>query len=1204
MKLLYYIRLIFFFVVVMEIIGCNTDSKNKLFKKLSANKTGISFENKLNYNDSLTILDFEYMFNGAGVALCDINKDGLTDILFTGNMVSARLYLNKGKMQFEDITEKAGLKTSGWCYGASVVDINQDGYPDIYICKAGNRKTPADSMHNLFFINNGLSPSPKGEGRGEVTFTESAKKMGLDDDGYDIQSTFLDYDHDGDLDMYLLRNSFVNYNRNTVRVKELEGGATSTDKLYRNNGDGTFANVSKEAGITIEGFGLGVTVCDINNDNWPDIYVSNDFLTNNLLWINNKNGTFTNMADKMLMHTTYNAMGNDVADYNNDGKEDIAEVDMLPPDDKRKKLTTMGNTYDQFQQSLRYGYQPQYVRNSLQLNNGNGTFSEIGQLAGVSATEWSWAPLFADFDNDGWKDLFVTNGYRQDVTNLDFIIYGKRALFMGTPEANRKDRIDKLQKFPGIKVPNYLFKNNGDLPAGQAGLTFKNMALDWGLEDATYANGAAYGDLDNDGDLDLVINNLDEPASVYQNQSNIINPEAKWLTINFKGPAGNIEGLGTKVYTWQSGQMQYQYFSPVRGYLSSVEPYLHFGFQNKPIDSLKVIWPDGKEQMLKNITANKLLTLAYTDAYIANSNFSIQASSLLFTECSNELQVHYKHQEDEFVDFKLQPLLPHMIGHEGPGISVGDVNGDGLDDFFTGAAAGSKGSFFIQQKGVGFIQRILADSNLADNMGSLLFDADNDGDNDLYLVNGGVCDKKNGDSVYKHLLYVNNGKGNFTIAKNAIPPINTSGSSVVGADYDHDGDIDLFVGGRLSPGDYPMAPESFLLRNDLKNGFSPSPLGESLSRQVGSRGEVIFTNITKQSGLNPATLGMVTSALFTDFDNDGWQDLLVVGEFMPIRFFKNMQGNFKEVTSQTGLTNTGGWWNSLSAGDFDNDGDIDYIAGNLGLNGPYRVSAEEPVCIYAKDYDKNGRLDPVMCHYENGKEYLVHARDDINKQITPMRGRFRDYTSYAAVTFKEAFTQEEIKDAYVVKAQTFASSYIENKGNDKFVIHQLPLQAQFAPIYGMICKDFNADGNLDVLCVGNSYATEVQTGRYDAQGSVLLMGNGKGNFIADRKPINAMRDNKSLAELIHSDGTSLYVVGSNSDSLQVYRLNEAKQKSVAINRDDAYAIVTAKNGKQYRQEFYYGSSYLSQSARHLTIAPNIQSVIIFNNQGNKRQLTF
>lgn len=1163
LRIIHYIIAI---LIVGSFYSCSNNS-NKLFKSLDENQTGIHFANNLTYNDSLTVLDFEYMFNGAGVALLDVNKDGLLDVLFTGNMVPAKLYLNKGNMQFEDITDKSGLLTTGWCNGASVVDINQDGYPDIYICKAGNRKTPADSTRNLFFINNGNN-----------TFTESAKKMGLDADGYNIQAAFFDYDHDGDLDMFLLRNALVSYNRNTARAKQVDGSASSTSRLFRNNGDGTFTNVSTQAGITIEGFGLGVNICDLNNDNWPDVYVSNDFLTNDLVWINNRDGTFTNMADKMLRHTTYNAMGNDVADFNNDGKEDIAEVDMLPPDNKRWKLTMMGNTYEQYQQYRGFGYQPEYVRNSLQLNNGDGTFSEIGQLAGVAATEWSWAPLFADFDNDGLKDLFVTNGYRQDVTNLDFIMYGKRSM-MGTSAANRKGRIDMLQKFPGIKSANYLFKNNGNL-------TFKNMAAEWGLDAGTYSNGTAYGDLDNDGDLDLVVNNIDQPASVYENRSNIIHPDAKWLRINFNGPKGNRDGLGAKVYTWQGTSMQYEYYSPYRGYLSTVEPYLHFGFPNKAVDSLQVIWPDGKQQLLKNIALNKLMTLVYSDAHLPDSTTTVVKQQLLFTDCGNELQVKYKHKEDEFVDFKLQPLMPHLLSHEGPGISVADVNGDGLEDFFIGGAAGSKGNLFTQQKNGHFAQHELADSNLADNMGSLFFDADNDGDNDLYVVNGGLCAKKNGDTVYRHALYLNDGKGKFSLAKNALPAINTSGSSVIACDYDHDGDLDLFVCGRVSPGDYPLSPESFLLRNDSKNGA------------------VTFTNVTKQSGINPATLGMVTSALFTDFDNDGWQDLIVVGEFMPIRFFKNEKGNFKEVSSQTGLRNTGGWWNSIVAGDFDNDGDIDYVVGNLGLNGPYKASAAEPVCIYAKDYDKNGRLDPIMCHYQNGKEYMVHGRDDINKQMNPMRGRFTDYASYAGVTFQEAFAKDEITGAYVVKAETFASTYLENLGNGKFAMHNLPLPAQFAPIYAMVCKDFNGDGNLDVLCVGNSYATEVQTGQYDAQGSVLLTGDGKGNFTASKKDINVIGDNKSLSELVTAKGISLFLIGSNSDSLHVFCLNGALQKVVAINATDAYAILTTRNGMKCRQEFYYGSTYLSQSSRQLTITANVKSVDIYNNSGNKRTISF
>ena len=494
------IKIAWLAVILFSVSACK--NHNTVFREVVPSESGVNFINKLTYSDSLTVLDFEYMFNGAGVALCDINNDGLQDILFTGNMVPARLYLNKGNLKFEDITEKSGLKTEGWCYGIAVVDINQDGYQDFYICKSGNKNTPASQRHNYFFINNGNN-----------TFTESAAKMGLDDDGYDVQAAFFDYDKDGDLDMYLVRNSFVNYNRNNAReMKSKVETSSTTSKLFRNDGNLKFTDVSKEAGINIEGFGLGVAVCDINKDNWPDIYVSNDFITSDLVWINNHDGTFTNKANEYLRHQTYNAMGNDVADFNNDGNDDIVTVDMLPPDNKRWKLTIAGNRYDEFNNALNLGYAPQYVRNTLQLNNGDGTFSEIAQASGINATEWSWGPLLADFDNDGWKDLFIANGYKTDITNLDFMTYGKRALFMGTPEANRKERLKMLENYPGIYVGNYVFKNNHDL-------TFSDVSKKWGLDKLSYSNGAAYGDLDNDGDLDLVVNNIDAAAFVYENQT-------------------------------------------------------------------------------------------------------------------------------------------------------------------------------------------------------------------------------------------------------------------------------------------------------------------------------------------------------------------------------------------------------------------------------------------------------------------------------------------------------------------------------------------------------------------------------------------------------------------------------------------------------------------------------------------------------------
>jgi enediyne biosynthesis protein E4 len=1164
----YTLLFLFFFLA-----SCNNN--NKVFKQLSPGTTGINFQNKLTYTDSLTVLDFEYMFNGAGAALCDINNDGLQDILFTGNMVPARLYLNKGNLKFEDITEKSGLKAEGWCYGIAVVDINQDGYPDFYICKSGNKNTPASQRQNYFFINNGNN-----------TFTESAAKMGLADDGYDVQAAFFDYDKDGDLDMYLMRNSFVNYNRNNAReIKPEMETSSTTDKLFRNDGNLQFTDVSKEAGITIEGFGLGVAVCDINKDNWPDLYVSNDFITSDLVWINNHDGTFTNKAKEYLRHQTYNAMGNDVADFNNDGNDDIVTVDMLPPDNKRWKLTIAGNRYDEFNNSVNLGYAPQYVRNTLQLNNGDGTFSEIAQVSGINATEWSWGPLFADFDNDGWKDLFVANGYKTDITNLDFMTYGKRALFMGTPEANRRERLKILQNYPGIYVSNYVFRNNHDL-------TFSNVSNDWGLDKPSYSNGAAYGDLDNDGDLDLVVNNIDAAAFVYENQTNKLNPTAKWMDVKFKGPAGNRDGLETKVWLWQNGMMQYGYCAPVRGYLSSVPAMVHFGLIDKPIDSIKVLWPDGKTQFVSKPSLNQILVLDYKNAASsATQQFGDIIKPSLLSKVDSSLQINYLHKEDDYIDFKAQPILQHTCSHEGPGLAAGDINGDGLDDFFIGAAAGFDGAFFIQQKSGKFLQQPLPHDNHADDMGALFFDADKDGDLDLYVVSGGTTAEKNGNAIYQDRLYMNDGKGKFSLSVNALPAMNNSGASVAAADYDKDGDLDLFVCGRVSPGEYPISPKSFLLRNDV---VAPPPSGKE------GLAEVKFTDVSAAQLPQQGNMGMVTTALWTDFDNDGWIDLVVAGEFMPITFIKNEKGKLINNSPLT-IANSQGWWNSLVAGDFDNDGDIDYVAGNTGLNNWLKTSVAEPVCVYAKDYDKNGRIDPILCHYSDGVEYVVHSRDDINLQMTAMKARFKDYTTWAEVSFKNAFLKEEIADALVLKCQTFSSAYIENKGAGKFEIRALPVEAQLSPIYGMLCTDIDSDGNLDVVCVGNSYAPEVQAGRNDAQGMLILKGNGKGSFVADRTEFNTASDNKAISSIQSADGSRLLLVSSNSGSLKAYRVNQ-QTKQIPLTDADVYAVITNKNNKTYKEEFQFGNSYLSQSSRRLHVAAGTTSLMIYDNKGNKREV--
>lgn len=1154
------LQLIFSALLLM---ACSKD-KEPLFKTITPVESGIHFSNTITYADSLSVIDFEYMYNGGGVAIGDINNDGLQDIYFTGNMTSSKLYLNKGQWKFEDITEKANVVTSTWASGAAMVDINQDGFKDIYISVGGNRNTPESERANILFINNG-----------DLTFTEQAEKYRLNDKGYGIQSTFFDYDLDGDLDMYLLRNSFVSYSRNASRPKVVNGEAASNDKLFRNNGDLTFTDVTKDAGILIEGFGLGVTVSDFNDDGWPDIYVSNDFITNDLLWINNQDGTFTNQASSYLKHQTFNGMGNDVADYNNDGLVDIAVVDMLPEDNKRWKLTPRGNGYDEFEHGLSVGYEPQYVRNTLQLNNGNGTFSEIGQLAGIEATEWSWSILFADYDNDGLKDLFITNGYGKDITNLDFIMYGDETQNMGLPTADKEQRQALLNELPGIKIHNYIYKNKGDL-------TFSDESTSWGLTEPTFSNGAAYADLDNDGDLDLVVNNIDGEASLLESQANNKKNQSNYLRIAFEGPEKNREGFGTKVYLKTKGTLQYQYFSPFRGYLSSVEPFLHFGLsQNNIVDSLEIIWPDGKYQLLTKVNTNQLIKVSYKDADKRPEKIT-PATKTLF-KATDETGIDFLHKENPFIDFKVQPSIPHMNSRYGPGIAVGDVNGDGLEDFYIGGAATYAGGLFIQNtEGKFNHQRSTGIDSLAEDTGVLFFDADMDGDLDLYIASGDT-EQASSASIYQDRFFINDGKGNFSLAQNALPVETTSGSCIVAADYDRDGDLDLFIGGRVTPGKYPMPAESFLLRNDTKNG-KPQ-----------------FVNITQEIMPDINQSGMASAALWSDYDNDGWMDLVITGEFLPIQFYRNNNGKFEESKD---LDNSSGWWNSLAAGDFDLDGDIDYVAGNLGLNSHFKATAKEPLCIHAKDFNKDGRIDPIMSYYTQGVNYIGHPRDVLIDQINTMRGRFRTFTAYSDATFDQSFLPEELDDAYVVCAQTFASSYIENLGNGKFEMKALPLMAQVGPIYGMVTEDFDNDGNLDVLLSGNSYAPEVLSGRDDALIGLLLKGDGKGNFI----PVHNTKsgfvsdlDSKGMAKIILANGQSLIVVGNNSNKTKSF-IDQIPANYVRANTNDVTATVTLSDGRKYRHEFQYGSTYLSNSSRSLKLSPKISAITITDYQGNERSI--
>jgi hypothetical protein len=1158
-------RLLPLIILATFLITCQPDSET-LYKTINPEESGIHFSNTLSYGDSLSVIDFEYMYNGGGVAVGDINNDGLQDIYFTGNMVSSKLYLNKGNWKFEDITDRAKVNTSTWASGVAMVDINQDGFKDIYISVGGHRNTPENVRENILFINNG-----------DLTFTEQAQHYGLNDKGYGIQSTFLDYDLDGDLDMYLLRNSFVSYSRNASRPKVVNGEAASNDKLFRNNGDHTFTDVTREAGILIEGFGLGVTVSDFNDDGWPDIYVSNDFITNDLLWINNQDGTFTNKVSGYLKHQTFNSMGNDVADYNNDGLVDIAVVDMLPEDNKRWKLTPRGNGYDEFEHGLKVGYEPQYVRNTLQLNNGNGTFSEIGQLAGIEATEWSWSVLFADCDNDGLKDLFITNGYGKDITNLDFIMYGDEKQNMGLPTADKEQRQALLNELPGIKIHNYLYQNKGDL-------TFSDVSASWGLSEPTFSNGAAYADLDNDGDLDLVVNNIDGAATVLENKANDKINHKNFLRVAFTGSEKNKEGFGSKVYVKAKGSLQYQYFSPVRGYLSSVEPYLHFGLGDLAIvDSVEVIWPDGKYQLLTQVKANQVVTLSYQDAGKQPEKKS-PPKVTLFTASDPETGINFQHTENAFIDFKVQPSIPHMNSRYGPGIAVGDVNGDGLEDFYIGGGTSQAGGLFFQNAAGQFSRQLITTiDSLAEDTGVLFFDADNDNDLDLYIVSGDAEQTSNA-PIYQDRFYVNDGMGNFTTAQHALPAETSSGSCVIAADYDKDGDLDLFIGGRVTPAKYPKPAESYLLRNDSQNGI------------------LQFVNVTREIIPEVSQSGMVSAALWSDYDNDGWMDLIVTGEFLSIRFYHINNGKFDEFNE---IKNSSGWWNSLTAGDFDLDGDMDYVAGNLGLNSHFHATADEPLCIHTKDFNKDGRIDPIMSYYTQGVNYIGHPRDVLIDQVNSMRARFRTFTAYSEATFEQSFLPEELEDAYVVCAQTFENSYIENLGIGKFKMKSLPLLAQVGPLYGMITDDFDNDGNPDVLVSGNSYAPEVISGRDDALIGLMLKGDGQGNFI----PVQAKQsgfvsdlDSKGMAKIILSNGQGLIVVGNNSAKTKSFK-EQTPSRYVRVAANDVIATVTLTDGRKYRHEFQYGSTYLSSSSRSIKISPLIAGITITDFQGKERSVS-
>jgi enediyne biosynthesis protein E4 len=1096
---------------VIVLSACvHEDKKNTaegaLFELLTSEKTHIDFNNEIVENSKANIMSYQYFYNGGGVSVGDVNNDGLDDIYFSGNMTTAKLYLNKGHMQFEDITLKAGITESGfsWKTGVTMADVNGDGKLDIYQCLSGG--LPAKNRENKLFINTGNDAS------GIPVFKEQGIEYGIADNSYTTQAVFFDYDKDHDLDLFLLNHNpkaFTTLDEHSSPAILKEPAPTIKVKLYKNTNN-KFTDVSDYSGLVNSSFtyGLGAGIADVNNDGWPDIYISNDYSAPDYFYINNGNGTFSDQLSAQIGHTSLYSMGNDIADVNNDGLQDILTLDMLPEDNHRQKQLFAPDNYEYYNLRLKLGFHYQDMRNMLQINNGNGTFSEIGQLADISNTDWSWAPLFADYDNDGWKDLFVTNGYLRDYTDMDFLKFKGDFLRQNDQQQVKENILSLINEIPASNLINYIFKNNGNL-------SFSNKSEEWGIQTPSNSNGAAYADLDNDGDLDLIINNINLPAFIYQNRASETDKH-HYLKVKLHGAAGNTQGVGAKIWLYTNGKQQYLEQNPARGYQSSVSPVLHFGLgADQVIDSLRVVWTSGKQQLLKQVKSDQLLTLTEKNA---SQEYNIQkAPETLFKEVKSPIA--FKQQQNATNDFKRQPLLTNPLSFGGPCMEQADVNGDGLQDVFIGAGQGQASQLFLQQKNGSFNNKnnpAFQEDLKSEDADAVFFDANGDGHQDLYVASGGYGNYLQDDPLLQDRLYLGDGKGNFRKKQNALPKMYSSKSCVTVADFNNDGHPDLFAGSRVIPGRYPEPPQSYLLINDGKGNFTD---------QINT----IAPELQKA--------GMITDAQWIDLNNDKKQDLIIIGEWMPVTALINENGRLKDRTKDYFDKSYTGWWNKLLVEDLNGDGKPDLVIGNTGLNTQCKASDKEPAEMYYKDFDDNGSVDPILCFYIKDKTYPYVSRDELLDQMSMMRTRYADYKSYADGTITDIFTGDELNGAVNLKANYLKTALFVNDGKGRFKEMPLPVQAQYSPVYTITALDYDKDGHKDLLLCGNISKARLKFGNNDANYGVLLKGKGKGNYDYIPQSRSGFALKGDVRSVININDHLIF--GINQGSLRTYALRQA-----------------------------------------------------------------